>query len=810
MGEGAQAAIKSWPCASHMFNQFNQLQQQWTQATNNLQHAIQESAAAKQIQETATRPCIVCQQRFLRTNVFTCGECKQLACRGCFTRIHMYNPSGECTLSSPGKQVQVCKNCGPAVQERIRVENVQERVKRVHAFLDGCLEPYKYSAESKLEQSLRLGNKVMEGVQQVAGFLPLGDAAKAINAGAYIVRYGPLVLFGNEVIMALQLLVSLSKRLDVPAVARSAPQDLFGGLYYMMGEHCGERGKAPELERLEHVDSGGVAPVPSQELLLQLRRLVRVLYVATYTEPTPTDAQRLFRQVLPGSELVLAELSEYTEVPSYYLACTRRDRKAYLVLPGTRNIPDIVTDVNAEAESVPGGLAHRGMVRSAKWLLGEVGPTLELLYTKGYSVVVIGHSLGAAVASLLTVFLRPQIPSIKTYCYGTPACVDWQLMGVLLDCVVSVVNRDDVVPRLNVQNVQALAESALCAGQRAKTNAWMDEDWRALKDVERVAELRRRGAGAAAASQQPLSSGPASAEEEKILRLCAAGVSREAAVRALEKESGDLNRALLRATEEEAAATAAPANPTEPPCRAPAEPTPQPQPQQRQAAPAMGPWAFPGTSGVWGELQKLSTAATAAFNPTSRMPGAAASSAAPAATAAPGASALEAARQGEAVAGGAPGGALEVAVPGSGDLPRFFIPGQVVHLYKENGLSRAAQAACTHEALTRIHPTPRMMEDHTVKAYDEALRQACIGKPKTPRWESTEERKVCACCEADFNWAYVLKSEPQRMLARLHCFSCGKVVCNGCSQNRRSQEQLGFVVPVRTCDTCFYSPDRDP
>merc|ERR1719262_316298 len=102
-----------------------------------------------------------------------------------------------------------------------------------------------------------------------------------------------------------------------------------------------------------------------------------------------------------------------------------------------------------------------------------------------------------------------------------------------------------------------------------------------------------------------------------------------------------------------------------------------------------------------------------------------------------------------------------------------------------------------------------MLEDHKMSAYDEALRQACILEPRVPTWEAFEERKTCACCEADFNWAYVLKSEPQRMLARHNCYSCGRVVCDGCSQNQRAHQELGLLVPVRTCDSCFFSPEKD-
>jgi len=72
----------------------------------------------------------------------------------------------------------------------------------------------------------------------------------------------------------------------------------------------------------------------------------------------------------------LGELSTSREIPSYFLVCTRDEKAAYLILPGTRNTADIVTDVNAEAEPLLGGSAHKGMLGSARWLLGEVAPIL--------------------------------------------------------------------------------------------------------------------------------------------------------------------------------------------------------------------------------------------------------------------------------------------------------------------------------------------------------------------------------------------------------------------------------------------------
>jgi len=136
---------------------------------------------------------------------------------------------------------------------------------------------------------------------------------------------------------------------------------------------------------------------------------------------------------------------------------------------------------------------------------------------------------------------------------------------------------------------------------------------------------------------------------------------------------------------------------------------------------------------------------------------------------------------------------------------RFLVPGRVIHLYDENGLTRAAYTHCMHDIFLNLQPSADMLTNHQIEAYAESLVQAAISKPKVPRWESFDERPVCACCQTDFSWAIVLRSEPQRMLSRHHCRRCGRVVCTGCSQRMLAQPDIGFLQPVRTCDSCYFS-----
>ena len=757
-----------------------------TNATQRLSQLGQQVGQA--INETAMRPCVSCGEQYIRAGMMTCVECHQPCCRNCLKVTSFQGPA------APSSQKILCKGCVPVVKKRCTQGNVEQRLTRTEAFLLGQMEAFTYDPESKMEQTLRLSGHVMQGLKKFSSFIPFSQAAQAIEAGYYLVRYGPLILAGNEIMESFQLILGLAKKLELPAYHRLASPDFFGGLYYSMGEHWGHRGRVPELEAAQHAINGEV-PSPDHGLLLMLRHLTRLLLVSK--ESTPTDAQRLLRQAMPGAELVLAELSGSPTIPSFFLVCSREAKVAYLVMPGTRNLSDLVTDFNATEEAFGEGHGHRGMVEAARWMEEQVGPALIKLYTSGYRVTILGHSLGAGVGAFLTLILRPHISNLCCYGFGTPACIDENLMPGLLNCMVSVVNRDDLVPRLSVKSVQGLLESVLCPGQVAKTQAWMKEDWQAVKDFERVIELRRRGQkeaeGALGTDGSPApgdaygTDGAATGEDEslKLMMLMEAGVDRTRALRALRAENGDLNAAMLRATAEEVASDATVA-PEAPPS---APPPPEAPPPASSWMPSM---PSSRLGGLWQEVSHQAQHITQMG--ASKLQGIHLGPRPPADPAPP----------------DEPGEEISTAV----ELPRpphlqLLIPGQVIHLYRMNGIARAAPCSAFHETLTRIIPSQEMLKDHQMESYARALHQACLKEPPLPSWESFDARELCACCNSDFTWAYVLQSEPQKMLSRHHCFSCGRVVCEGCSRKRLSHERLGFQMPVRTCDSCAFAQFED-
>lgn len=105
-----------------------------------------------------------------------------------------------------------------------------------------------------------------------------------------------------------------------------------------------------------------------------------------------------------------------------------------------------------------GGFVHHGLLKSAIWLLNQEGETLRRLWLengKNYSMVFAGHSLGAGVASLLTVVVVNHrdklggIPrsSIRCYAVAPARCMSLNLAVKYANVIHSVILQDDFLPR---------------------------------------------------------------------------------------------------------------------------------------------------------------------------------------------------------------------------------------------------------------------------------------------------------------------------------------------------------------------------
>lgn len=130
---------------------------------------------------------------------------------------------------------------------------------------------------------------------------------------------------------------------------------------------------------------------------------------------------------------------------------THHDELILLAVRGTAEMPDVFRDM--DAEQVPfeegNGRVHNGFYGAAKALRGFVSSYLDKFYS-GQKLVITGHSLGGAVALILSEMLRRDKryqPDILLYTYGSPRAGDTDFVkGAKALLHHRIVNHHDPVP----------------------------------------------------------------------------------------------------------------------------------------------------------------------------------------------------------------------------------------------------------------------------------------------------------------------------------------------------------------------------
>lgn len=171
---------------------------------------------------------------------------------------------------------------------------------------------------------------------------------------------------------------------------------------------------------------------------------------------------------LDPEEIVLFEEHAGLYKPSHLVARDRERKAVIVALRGTANILDSITNLTCSTVPMPGGgAAHEGMLAAAKELAaGPVGETVgqQLRANPGFGLWVVGHSLGAGVASLLVALWREQYPFVQGYAFAPPGILSLDLARSLRPNLTSVVLGDDLICRLSLGSVEDLRNAivAMC------------------------------------------------------------------------------------------------------------------------------------------------------------------------------------------------------------------------------------------------------------------------------------------------------------------------------------------------------------
>ncbi|KAJ8613406.1 hypothetical protein CTAYLR_002258, partial [Chrysophaeum taylorii] len=430
--------------------------------------------------------CSACGERFGPSkHRHHCRLCGRSVCRAHGSRYRALPALAAHLGANPHR---VCEECDARMDSLATAERAAWRVCRVKMLLrhreSGGLRPYFDVAVDTATNKARRLLKAAAAVARTCPLLAPASATITVEVLEILCKYGPAglatLVLRREFVEAAELLRRVAR---VDAAWPLSAHELTAAIYYLLALRRGARGSDPDAEKRQFASCERC----DEETLRDLRAAAPAA-IWCYLE-SPTAVELVARQ--QGYALLFengwGRQREAVAQPGFICLAKRdgtaRRKTAILAVRGTASVHDVATDVrafpapfppqrdfegNGAWTSVSGTFAFAGMARAAQWLYDETAPALLALAAGGYDLVLTGHSLGAGVASLLSVMLRNGFDDrglgharVRCFGFATPACVDRALADKTVGLITSVVLHDDVVPRLTARSLRALMAELL-------------------------------------------------------------------------------------------------------------------------------------------------------------------------------------------------------------------------------------------------------------------------------------------------------------------------------------------------------------
>lgn len=198
---------------------------------------------------------------------------------------------------------------------------------------------------------------------------------------------------------------------------------------------------------------------------------------------------------LDRAQILMSQLQPAILRPAYILVRDVREKQLFFVIRGTHSVRDTVTSLTAHSrphhaigpDGAPVlGRAHAGFLSTARWLARHVREDLAgaMRANPGYRLTIVGHSLGAGTAVILTQILREleggdparnPFASIRCLAFACPSCLSRELSESCRAFITSVVAGADVVPYVSFSKVSELqAQIVAAAWEQQVLKKWRE------------------------------------------------------------------------------------------------------------------------------------------------------------------------------------------------------------------------------------------------------------------------------------------------------------------------------------------------
>jgi hypothetical protein len=160
-------------------------------------------------------------------------------------------------------------------------------------------------------------------------------------------------------------------------------------------------------------------------------------------------------------ELIYAQLKNAPGEPAHFIAL-RKDMPHHqdyldvlLVVRGTKDFSDVLSDGLLDAVEFRGGYGHAGLVQSGQFLVDHhidlFHSLLEIAHKEKVKLTLVGHSLGAGAASIAAVILNEDHETIDANVvgFGCPSLLSKELSESAASYVTTIISDSDMIPRLS-------------------------------------------------------------------------------------------------------------------------------------------------------------------------------------------------------------------------------------------------------------------------------------------------------------------------------------------------------------------------